>query len=167
MEAWPSCLLYSLTQPLCCCCLCVGDLWSTWAWWWKGHSRCFTMIWPKMVPLLHPFPSSHILLTCLRAFCGSRWPEKGRKDVLLPQLSSFPGILAERTGLYAPGLSSRRDMWQKCLIWSCLQLLWCNIWMQMCNICSWSFKYILPLLTLFWSNNWENLSKFTLIYHLF
>lgn len=122
--------------------------------------------WPKMVPLLHPFPSSYIFLKWLRALCGSMWPEKGRKDVLVPQLSLFHGILAERTGLYAPGLSSRRDIWQKCLVWSCLQLPWCNIWMQMCNIWSWRFKYTLPFLALLWSNNWENSSKFTLIYHV-
>lgn len=132
----------------------------------RGTAGVSQWPWPKMVPLLHPFPSSHILLKWLRALCGSMWPEKGRKDVLVPQPTLFHGILAERTGLYAPSLSSRWDIWQKCLIWSCLQLLWCNVWMQVCNIWSWRFKYTLPFLTSFWSNNWENLSKFTLIYHL-
>lgn len=129
----------------------------------RGTAGVSQWPWPKMVPLLHPFPSSHILLKCLRAVFGSRWPEKGRKDVLLPHLSSFQRILAARTGLYAPGPSSRMDIWQKCLIWSCLQLLW----MQMCNTWSWSFKHTVPLLTLLWWNNWEKLSKFTFTNYLF
>lgn len=67
----------------------------------RGTAGVLQWPWPKMVPLLHPLPSSHIFLKCLRALRGSRWPEKGREDVLVPQPSPFQRILAERTGLYA------------------------------------------------------------------